>query len=511
MTTKKSSIQVANAKNDLLTGQAFLDSIRDGREVWYDGERVKDVTTHLAFRNSARNIARLYDSLHDPAHCEQLTRTDKHGILTHKFFAPSYSAEELLEARDAIALWQRMTYGWMGRTPDYKAAFMAQLAEGFDFYDPFGENALNWYRNYAAQGLFLNHVLVDPPVDRNRPHHEVTDVFVNVTRDDDRGIYVSGAKMVATGSVLTHATFVAPNSGTAARMQAGKDEAFALVFIVDMDTPGLKLVCRPSYELKADSPFEAPLASRFDENDSVLLFHDAFIPWENVLVYRDVEKAKGFYASSGFFNRFNLQSATRLAVKLEFACGLLMKGTEAAGTDTFRGVQTEVGELISMANLVWALTTAMAMDPEPGVGDSVVPKLQTAAAARIYMTSAWQRVREIFEKVLAGAPIVTVSSVRDLRHPELDPIIERYFRGTGLAAAERIKLFKLIWDALYSEFAGRHALYERNYAGNHEQQRLDALSWSDERGDSERYRQLVDACLSDYDEDGWLVEHLRHS
>ncbi|HJM01511.1 MAG TPA: 4-hydroxyphenylacetate 3-hydroxylase N-terminal domain-containing protein, partial [Arenicellales bacterium] len=273
---------MAKIKNDLLTGQAFLDSVRDGREVWYAGERVKDVTAHPAFRISARNIARLYDSLHDPAHREQLTRTDKYGILTHKFFAPSYTAEELLEARDAIALWQRMTYGWMGRTPDYKAAFMAQLAEGFNFYDPFGENALNWYRKYAAQGLFLNHVLVDPPVDRNRPHHEATDVFVNVTRDDDRGIYVSGAKMVATGSVLTHATFVAPNSGTAARMQVGKDEAFALVFIVDMETPGLKLIARPSYELKADSPFEAPLASRFDENDSVLVFHEAFIPWENV-------------------------------------------------------------------------------------------------------------------------------------------------------------------------------------------------------------------------------------
>ena len=241
------------------------------------------------------------------------------------------------------------------------------------------------------------------------------------------------------------------------------------------------------------------------------MFHDAFIPWENVLVYRDVEKAKGFYAASGFFNRFNLQSSTRLAVKLEFACGLLMKGTEATGTDTFRGVQTEVGELISMANLVWALTTAMAMDPEPGVGDSVVPKLQTAAAARVYMTSAWQRVREIFEKVLAGAPIVTVSSVADLRQPELDPIIERYFRGTGLAAADRIKLFKLIWDALYSEFAGRHALYERNYAGNHEQQRLDALNWSDGRGDSDRYLQMVDACLSDYDQNGWVAEYLQNS
>jgi len=492
----------------LLDGESFLDSVRDGREVWYDGEKVRDVTTHPAFRNSAKNVARLYDALHDPDFSSALTCMDRNGIHTHRFFTPSYSAAELLAARDAIAIWQRMTYGWMGRTPDYKAAFMAQLAEGYDFYEPFGENALNWYRKYAAQGLFLNHVLVDPPVDRNRPHHEGTDVFVNVTHDDDRGIYVSGAKMAATGSVLTHATFVAPNSGTASRMEEGKDEAFALVFIVDMDTPGLKLIGRPSYELKSHSPFEAPLASRFDENDSVLVFHEAFIPWENVLVYRDVEKAKGFYASSGFFNRFNLQSATRLAVKLEFACGLLIKGTEATGTASFRGVQTEVGELVAMSNLVWALSSAMALDPEPGVGESVVPRLQTAAAARVYMTSAWQRVREIFEKILAGGPIVTVSSLKDLQSPELDPIIERYFRGTGLPAHDRIKLFKLIWDALYSEFAGRHALYERNYAGNHEQQRLDALRWSDARGDSDRYRQMVDDCLGDYDLSGWRADYL---
>ena len=492
----------------LLDGESFLDSVRDGREVWYDGEKVRDVTTHPAFRNSAKNVARLYDALHDPDFSSALTCMDRNGIHTHRFFTPSYSAAELLAARDAIAIWQRMTYGWMGRTPDYKAAFMAQLAEGYDFYEPFGENALNWYRKYATQGLFLNHVLVDPPVDRNRPHHEGTDVFVNVTHDDDRGIYVSGAKMAATGSVLTHATFVAPNSGTASRMEEGKDEAFALVFIVDMDTPGLKLIGRPSYELKSHSPFEAPLASRFDENDSVLVFHEAFIPWENVLVYRDVEKAKGFYASSGFFNRFNLQSATRLAVKLEFACGLLIKGTEAAGTASFRGVQTEVGELVAMSNLVWALSSAMALDPEPGVGESVVPRLQTAAAARVYMTSAWQRVREIFEKILAGGPIVTVSSLKDLQSPELDPIIERYFRGTGLPAHDRIKLFKLIWDALYSEFAGRHALYERNYAGNHEQQRLDALRWSDARGDSDRYRQMVDDCLGDYDLSGWRADYL---
>ena len=227
-----------------------------------------------------------------------------------------------------------------------------------------------------------------------------------------------------------------------------------------------------------------------------------------MLVYRDVERSKGFYAESGFFNRFNLQSAVRLAIKLEFCIGLALKGADASGISGFRGVQAEIGELVGMRDLVWSLTSAMALDPEPGIGDSVVPKMGTAAASRIYMTSAWHRVREIFECVLAGAPIYTVSGVRDLREPALQPLVERYYRGTGLAGPERVKLFKLVWDAMYSEFAGRHALYERNYAGNRDQQRLDALRWSELRGDAERCRDLVERCLADYDPDGWTVGHL---
>ena len=493
----------------LLTGDDFLESLRDGREVWFDGERVADVTTHPAFTTSARSVARLYDSLHDRDLADTLTMVDRFGTRTHRFFAPSYSADELAAARDAVAVWQRMTYGWMGRTPDYKASFMAQLAEGHAYYGDFGDNALAWYRRYSEHALFMNHVLIDPPVDRARARVDVRDVFVSVDEENDAGIVVSGAKMVATGSALTHATFVAINSGTAARMEVGRDEDMALVFITDMDAPGLKLLCRPSYELEARSPWDAPLASRFDENDAVVVFDRAFVPWENVLVYRDVERAKGFYAESGFFNRFNLQAAVRLSVKLEFCAGLLLKGTDAAGTSSFRGVQADVGELIAMRDLVWSLTTAMVREPEQGIGGTVLPKLAVAAAARLYMTNAWNRVREIFEVSLAGAPIFTVSSVADVTNPDLAEIVDRYYRGTGLAGPARLKLFKLVWDALYSEFAGRHALYERNYAGNQDQQRLDVLGWADKRGDTDRYRALVDECLADYDTEGWTVEHLR--
>ncbi len=488
------------ATNDLMTGDAYLESLRDGRQVYLNGERVKDVTTHPAFRNSALSVARLYDALHDPATADVLTGVDADtGIRTHKFFKPSRSAAELVEAREAIATWARMGYGFLGRTPEYKASFMAGLGVNADYYGPYAANATAWYREFASKALYLNHVIINPPVDRKQAIHDMEDVFVHAVRETDAGVVVSGAKMLATGSAITNAGFVAP-VGSAA-LAPGKAEAFALVFFVRMDNPGVKLVCRTPYG-QGDA-FDYPLSSRFDENDSVLLLDEALIPWEDVLVHRDIPRATGFYATSGFLNLYNFQSGTRLSVKLELMAGLLSRGTKANGTDEFRGVQAAVGELITMRDMVWALTSAMAYDPEPGSGGTVVPRLEHASAMRMYNAQVWDRVHELFETTLGGAPLAVPSSGRDLANPELRPLIDRFYRGSDSSAVDRIKLLKLVWDAIGTEFGGRHELYERNYSGNGEQVRLDALRWATRRGSLARYEAMVQDCLDDYDIDGW--------
>lgn len=267
-----------------LTGAEYLESLRDGREVWIYGERVKDVTAHPAYRNAARTVARLYDAIHDPQYQDVLTmETDTgSGGRTHKFFRASRSADELLGARDAIAQWARLTYGWMGRSPDYKAAFLATLGGDPDFYAPYQDNARRWYKEAQERLWYFNHAIINPPVDRQKPIHEVGDVFVRVERETDAGIVVSGAKMVATGSALTHYNFIAHYGA----LPVEKEE-FALVFIAPMDAKGVKLISRPSYEMKAavmGSPFDYPLSSRLDENDAVLIFDQVLIPWENVLI-----------------------------------------------------------------------------------------------------------------------------------------------------------------------------------------------------------------------------------
>jgi 4-hydroxyphenylacetate 3-monooxygenase len=482
-----------------LTGEEYLESLRDGREVWIGGEKVADVTEHPAFRNATRSVARLYDALHDPAN-DMLT-TDRRGILTHKFFAPAYSSEDLVDARDALALWSRMSYGFMGRSPDYKASFMAGLGADPAWYGDFASSAEHWYRKYAEGALFLNHVLINPPIDRSKAVHDMEDVFVHVVEERDGGMVVSGAKMLATGSALTHATFVAQNSAT--QLEKGTAEDYALVCIAPLDTPGQKLLSRRSYEATADSPFDHPLSSRFDENDAVIVFDNAFIPWENVLVYRDVEKATGFYAQSGFLNRYTLQAGTRLAVKLDFLTGLISRALETNGTDGFRGVQAELGELFGWRSLMWSITTALCHDTRPGPGESIVPNADVAMLVRLFGSMAAPRFNEIAAQILGGSPLLVPSSVEDMKSTELRPLIDRFYRGSSGSAEERIKLFKLIWDAMGSEFGARHEWYERNYGGSAELVRLDALRFGTRGGELAKCQAMVEQCMSDYDLDGW--------
>jgi aromatic ring hydroxylase len=120
------------------------------------------------------------------------------------------SWEEQLAARDAIAAWARLTYGWLGRAPDYKASFLGTLGANAAFYAPYDANARAWYKKAQEQVLFLNHAIIHPPVDRDRAVHERAEVCVHAVKETDAGIYVSGAKIVATGAALTHATTPAP-------------------------------------------------------------------------------------------------------------------------------------------------------------------------------------------------------------------------------------------------------------------------------------------------------------
>jgi two-component FAD-dependent monooxygenase len=491
-----------------LTGAEYLESLRDDREVFLYGERVKDVTTHPAFHNPARMVARLYDALHDPATKDVLTcPTDTgSGGYTHRFFTTPHSAEDLVADQKAIAAWSRMSYGWMGRTPDYKAAFLGTLGANADFYAPYQDNARRWYRESQEKVLYWNHAIVHPPVDRDRPPDEVADVFVHVEKETDSGLVVSGAKVVATGSALTHYNFIA-HYGLPI-----KDRKFALVATVPMGAAGMKLICRPSYTATAavmGSPFDYPLSSRLDENDTILVLDKVLIPWENVFIYGHLGKVQLFTGRSGFPERFTFHGCTRLAVKLEFIAGLLAKAVEVTGVKDFRGVQSRLGEVLAWRNLFWALSDAAARNPVPWIDGAVLPNPAYGQAYRWFMQIGYPRVKEIIQQDIASGLIYLNSSAEDFKNPEIRPYLDKYVRGSGgVDAVERVKLMKLLWDAVGTEFGGRHELYERNYAGSHENTRVELYAAQLAGGQIDQYKAFVDECLAEYDLDGWTVPDL---
>jgi amino acid adenylation domain-containing protein len=493
-----------------MTGAEYIESLRDGREVWIYGERVKDVTLHPAFRNQARMVARMYDALHHPDTKAQLTCTTDTGSggYTHRFFKASHNVDQLVAARDAIAAWERIGFGWMGRSPGFMGAFTGMLGPNAEFFAPYQANARRWYKETQEKVLFFNHALTTPPVDRRLPPDEVEDVHLHVVKETDGGLILSGAKNITTNSTLSNYSLVASDG-----VRFIKKKDFALICIVPMNAAGIKLICRPSYEMTAGllgTPFDYPLSSRFDENDATFIFDNVFVPWENVLAYGDLAKCNTYMQATGFYHRGGLQTCTRLAVKLDLIAGLIIKAVEATGTDEFRGVQVNVGEVLNWRHLMWALSDAMARTVTPHNGE-VVPNLEYMMAFRMMGAMVYPKIKEIVHNIVASGLIFQPSSSRDFQSPELRPYLDKYMSSSAGDAVERVKVMKMLWDAIGTEFAGRHELYERNNYGNHEVIRIHPLFEGRDNGTVDELKAFVEACMADYDLDGWTAPDLINS
>lgn len=490
----------------MMTGAQYLESLRDGRTVYIYGARVDDVTTHPAFRNTARMIARLYDALHDPETRDRLTvETDTgSGTRTHRCFRAARTQKELHEARDAAAIWSRLNYGWLGRSPDYKAGFLVTLGSNAPYYAPFEKNALRWYAEAQERVVFMNHAVRNPPVDRSQT--DVRDVFMHVKKEVDAGIIVSGAKVVATTSALSNYHFIA-HFGVPPTTQ----KEYAFCCIVPANAPGVKLIARTSYEMAATvmgSPFDYPLSSRLDENDSILIFEDVLVPWENVLAYGDCDKANDLFGGNGCYPFMMMQACTRFAVKLDFLFGLLLKGVKVVGSKDFRNVQAALGEVAAWRTAFWSLSDDMIAGASSFCDGYVTPSSMHASAYPVLANIAYPRIRGLIEDSLGSSLIYLPSHASDLKSAEVRPLLDRYVRGSeGVDAEERIKLMKLIWETVGTEFASRNDLYERFYTGGAEVSKVAAYAITSRAvgADCER---LVERCLADYDVDGWRTKDL---
>jgi 4-hydroxyphenylacetate 3-monooxygenase len=167
-----------------------------------------------------------------------------------------------------------------------------------------------------------------------------------------------------------------------------------------------------------------------------------------------------------------------------------------------------VGEVIAWRNLFWSLSDAMVYKTEPWNDEWVLPNIQAVLPYRVMMTYAYPRIKEIISNLIASGLIYLPASGRDF-NSDIGEYLQKYMRGSyGIEAMDRVKMMKLLWDAIGSEFGSRHELYERNYSGSHETIRFENLAFAEATGDADAMMEFVEACMNDYDLDGWTVPDL---
>jgi 4-hydroxyphenylacetate 3-monooxygenase len=447
------------------SGGDYLAAISDQREVYLDGRRVEDVTTDPAFRGAVSSIAALYDAAVGEGADDLQARGDGGTPVNSSFLIPR-SRADLEMRRRGSRRWARETFGLMGRSPDHVASFLSGFAGGAEVFArggrEFAENVRSFHRRAAEEDLYVSYVIVPPQIDRSKPAHQQADphLYAGVKEERDDGIVIAGAQMMGTGAAISDWIFLS----SIVPLRPG-DENYAISLVLPTGSPGVKIVSRRSYAQAASSIFDYPLASRFDETDSLVVFDDVFVPWEQVFVYRDLDLVQAQWWETGAHILGNFQAQLRFATKVEFLTGIAHRVVSMNGLDRLPPVQAMLGDIGAAATMVSAMVLAAEARSEPDVQGTWLPGAADVFAATTLQFDLYARLLREVRELCGGGLIQLPASDRDFQADDVRALLERYVQSPGVAAEERVKLMKLAWDILGSEFAGRHEQYEMFYAG----------------------------------------------
>src|SRR5436190_3142950 len=477
-------------------GQKHIDSLRDGRQIFIDGACVGDHTQHPAFRNAIASAARLYDYQAQPQRLEQMTFTSpRTGDRVSRIWQLPTTLAELVERRQALEAWAELTCGMLGRSPDHVASCVSGMFMGLDLFERHGAAraaAVREYYEYARDhDLYLTYVIISPQADRSRSAGEQSDDFLvaGVCDEDREGVTLRGAKMLGTGCPLANEVFV----GAIQPLKPG-EEKHSVTAMVPLNAKGLKILSRKSFEAHARSMFDSPLSSSFDENDAVLYFDEVKVPWERVFVHNDVQLAQAQWHAIPTHVYQNYQCQVRLMVKLRFLLGLARKIADANGIGNFPQVRETLGQLAAETAMVEGMVVGMEAKGE-SYGKYFVPNKKLLYSAMVLTQQLYPRFVTTLRELSGGGMIMLPSSVDDFANPEIAGYIGLTQRSPVTDSVGRVKLFKLAWDAVGSEFGSRHLQYEMFYAGANMVTRGHAFRTYD----WDRAVGLVDALMARYE------------
>jgi 4-hydroxyphenylacetate 3-monooxygenase len=450
------------------TGQQYIEGLRaQEREVWLGGERVRDVTTHPGLSGGVKAISRLYDMQHDPALRDVMTyASPATGEPVGRSF-DNPKTRDALETRTRMMLnWARESCGMMGRSPDFMNVTFAAWGAAADYYGEkrpeFGANMRRYVEHLRENDIVLTHALINLQRSRN-----VSGMFnleegtaLEVKKETSAGVVVRGARILATLGPLSDE--IAVYSPRLAR-HSEEHSPFAMSFSIPCGTPGLKFLCRDSFDL-GRSHFDAPLGSRFEEMDCIVFFDDVLVPWERVFLLYDVDRLNRAPHITHSTAHSAHQGAAKNLAKCEFVLGIALLMTQALGNGHLPLTEAYMGELMLTTELTRACMRAAEADAEVDQWGVMCPAILPSECTRNLFMTAYPRMVEILQ-LLGSSSFLLTPSEKDFAGP-LKPQIEQYLATDNTEAKDRVKLFRLAWDVAGSAFGSRQVLYERFFASD---------------------------------------------
>ncbi len=440
------------------TGDDYRASIRDGREVYVNGERVRDVPTHPMFRPLVDIRARIYDMQHEPAFAGGLSyRDDGNDVCAIANKLP-YATADWEAKRAATDTVLTEIGGVVTRVGDETVGEMWSLFDGQDVLnevDPqFSSNIRQHIQRVIQHDPFHVSANTDPKGDRSkRPQDQDPDMLLHVVRETDVGIVVRGAKY-ETAAAYANQAFTKP---TIANWGDAELSDYAVGFVCDLGSPGLKFICRTGFAGRA--PVEDyPLANRFDEVDTLVVFDDVLIPWENVLFYRHTRAATFIRATLHRYSAFAfVQRNLRLA---DMMIGAALFNVRQTGLDRQQAVQEKLARLACYREGINAHLTAAIATAERSPGGLLMPNQSLLYSGRVLACSQLHHMMHIARE-LCGGQICVTPDYAAFQDPESGRWLEKFYRiNDDWPAEERRKLLAFARDLLNSDYAGHRLTFQ---------------------------------------------------
>jgi len=439
------------------TGEDYRDSIKDGRDVWINGERVDNLCGHPQLKPIIDVRARIYDMQHASETQEAMTYEDAGERFAIGLRLP-FEKQDWQDKRDAVDLVTRDIGGVVTRMGDETIGEMWSLWDGKDILneiDPrFAQNIERHIRQAIKADPFHVSANTDPKGDRSKaPQDQDPDMLVHVVKETDAGIVIRGAKY-ETAAAYSNQAFLKP---TIANWGNSELSDYALGCIVKMNAPGVKHICRTGFAGRAPAE-DYPLSNRVDEIDTLMILDDVLVPWEDVLFYQHTKAASFIRATLHRYSAFPF--VQRTLSYADMIIGAALWNVRQTGLEKQQAVQEKLSELAVWREGIDAFLTAAIATAQKSPNGLLMPNQSMLMSGRVHALSNLPRMMHMARE-LCGGQICVTPDAASFAHPETKPWLEKFYTiNDDWIAEDRRKLLGLARDLLNSDYAGHRLTFQ---------------------------------------------------